>query len=219
MSRRRVKLSREAEALILVQSRRRCCICFALNRDAEIKSGQIAHIDRNAANAAPDNLVFLCLLHHDQYDSRTRQSKGLTKTELLRFRSELRDALERAWREPVRFGAVEVSSRDLFEGRYVRKGEFEFAELQVRRQSSDVVHVAGLALSGTNRECPRSGVLDFQAHLVENKVVFVDDSEHQRYRLELTFLRDAIVAHEESWGGYHGMGVTFEGVYDPAAPV
>ena len=74
---------------VLVASRRRCCICFALSNDAAEKKGQIAHLDRDASNATRENLVFLCLEHHDQYDSRTSQSKGLSIEEVRRYRAQL----------------------------------------------------------------------------------------------------------------------------------
>ena len=49
----------------------------------------MAHIDGDSSNSAIDNLVFLCLEHHDEFDSRTSQSKGLTPGEVARYRSEL----------------------------------------------------------------------------------------------------------------------------------
>jgi hypothetical protein len=77
------------QAQVLLEGRRRCCVCFGLNRDAQLKKGQIAHLDGNRDNNAPKNLVFLCLEHHDEYDSRTSQSKGLTLAEVTHFRKEL----------------------------------------------------------------------------------------------------------------------------------
>lgn len=74
---------------VLVTSRRRCCICFALADDSAEKSWQVAHLDHDASNNSVQNLVFLCLEHHDQYDSRTRQSKGLTVEEVRRYRAQL----------------------------------------------------------------------------------------------------------------------------------
>ena len=74
---------------VLVRSRRRCCICYGLHRDSKPKKGQLAHLDRNPCNNDPDNLAFLCLEHHDEYDSSTSQSKGFTKEELKRYRVEL----------------------------------------------------------------------------------------------------------------------------------
>jgi hypothetical protein len=72
-----------------VASRRRCCVCFGLSNDTREKKGQVAHIDRDASNKARDNLVFLCFDHHDQYDSRTSQSKGLTMEEVSEYRAQL----------------------------------------------------------------------------------------------------------------------------------
>ena len=85
----RKKTSLATEADVLTRSRRRCCICFGLHRDVEIKAGQIAHLDGDRSNSVTDNLAFLCLQHHDQYDSTTSQSKNLTIAEVKRYRAEL----------------------------------------------------------------------------------------------------------------------------------
>jgi len=90
MARRR-STSPQDEVSVLLDARRRCCVCFGLHRKDEPKRGQIAHLDHDASNNAPDNLVFLCLEHHDEYDSRTSQSKGLTRSEIQRFREELKE--------------------------------------------------------------------------------------------------------------------------------
>src|ERR1700730_7138429 len=87
MKRRRVSDSTQAE--VLVKSRRRCCVCFGLSRDDKVKHGQIAHLDQDRTNSSEDNLAFLCLEHHDQFDSKTSQSKNLTRVELERYRAEL----------------------------------------------------------------------------------------------------------------------------------
>lgn len=50
-----------------------------------ISRGQIAHLDQNNENFDEDNLVFLCLEHHDEYDSKTRTSKGLRLEEVKRW--------------------------------------------------------------------------------------------------------------------------------------
>ncbi|WP_145358578.1 hypothetical protein [Alienimonas californiensis] len=50
---------------------------------------QIAHIDRDRSNNAEANLVPLCLDHHDEYDSRTSQSKGLLPSELAIYKRKL----------------------------------------------------------------------------------------------------------------------------------
>jgi hypothetical protein len=66
--------------------KRRCAFCFGLRGDATLKTGQLAHIDRNRANNAESNAAFLWLEHHDGYDIRPSQSKRLTKGELVRYR-------------------------------------------------------------------------------------------------------------------------------------
>ena len=85
----RTRIPPEVVADVLVTSRRRCCICFAVSGDAEEKKGQVAHLDRDASNNSRDNLIFLCLNHHDQYDTRTSQSKGFTVEEVGRYRAQL----------------------------------------------------------------------------------------------------------------------------------
>src|SRR5690242_9327611 len=87
MARKRV--SAPTQANVLVKSRRRCCVCFGLSRDDKEKRGQIAHLDKDPANSSEENLAFLCLEHHDQFDSRTSQSKGLTRAEVETYREEL----------------------------------------------------------------------------------------------------------------------------------
>ena len=97
----RKAVPQETQVEVLAACRRRCAICFGLNRDRGIKPGQIAHLDRDAANPSFDNLVFLCLEHHDQFDSRTSQSKGLTSDEVRRFRKELATAIEHEYHPPT----------------------------------------------------------------------------------------------------------------------
>ncbi|OGP51602.1 MAG: hypothetical protein A2Y79_08850 [Deltaproteobacteria bacterium RBG_13_43_22] len=57
--------------------------------------GQIVHIDQNRENNEPDNLVYLCLRHHDLYDSVSSQSKGLTSGEIRLYRQMLADNMSR----------------------------------------------------------------------------------------------------------------------------
>jgi len=54
-----------------------------------VKQGQVAHIDQDSANNAYANLVFLCLPHHDQYDSTTSQSKNFSSGEVRKYQREL----------------------------------------------------------------------------------------------------------------------------------
>jgi hypothetical protein len=89
----RKKIPDNVVAGVLETSRRRCCICVALRDDVSEKKGQIAPLDRDPSNNVPDNLAFLCLEHHDQYDSRPSQSKGFTPDEVKRYRAALPAAL------------------------------------------------------------------------------------------------------------------------------
>lgn len=74
---------------ILVRSKRRCALCFGLHGDLSIKDGQLAHIDRDPSNSSAENLCFLCLPHHNSYDTRFSQSKGLTEAELRYYKKRL----------------------------------------------------------------------------------------------------------------------------------
>lgn len=93
---KRKQLPPDIQTKVLVDSGRRCCVCFGLNGDLSIKRGQIAHLDHDPNNNSLDNLVFLCLPHHDQYDSRTSQSKGFTIKEVKLYRDELYQRTEQA---------------------------------------------------------------------------------------------------------------------------
>lgn len=88
MQHRKVVLS-DDQASVLTASRRRCAICFGLKGSLKEKAGQIAHLDHDPANSTLENLVFLCLPCHDRYDSKTRQSKGLTQKEVQFYRDRL----------------------------------------------------------------------------------------------------------------------------------
>jgi len=87
----RKKINESNESKVLIESRRRCAICFGLNNDFTIKRGQIAHIDQNSSNSNIENLVFLCLEHHDLYDSKTSQSKNFKPKELKEYKKLLLD--------------------------------------------------------------------------------------------------------------------------------
>lgn len=80
---------RSIEARVLTASKRRCCICYYLHDDESRKKGQIAHLGQNATDSRFENLVWLCLDHHDEYDSTTSQSKNLTVQEVKIYRDRL----------------------------------------------------------------------------------------------------------------------------------
>jgi hypothetical protein len=104
----RKRLPTEIETLILTQSRRRCCVCYALKGDDSEKKGQIAHLDQDPSNNDSNNLAFICFDHHDQYDSQTSQSKNLTISEVKQYKLELIEYFKRE--ADLKQSAVEVTS-------------------------------------------------------------------------------------------------------------
>ena len=98
-------LSPEDEASLLQKCLRRCCLCYALEGDDSQKEGQLAHLDHNRSNGNPDNFVFLCLRHHNSYDSRMSQAKNLTEHEVRRHRQTLYQAVEQG-KVPTKQGAT-----------------------------------------------------------------------------------------------------------------
>ena len=85
-AKRRSSIPKLIETELLAKSLRRCAYCFVLDRDARAKPGQIAHVDRDPSKCELDDLAWLCLDHHDRYDSKPSQSKGYTPDELRRHR-------------------------------------------------------------------------------------------------------------------------------------
>jgi len=85
----RLGISKSVEKDVLTASRRRCCLCVFLSNLDEIRQGQIAHLNRDRADRRFENLVFLCLEHHDEYDTRRSQSKGFSILEVREYRDRL----------------------------------------------------------------------------------------------------------------------------------
>jgi hypothetical protein len=77
----------------LLQCKRRCCLCWYLKHDLTAKKGQIAHADHDRNNNAEPNLVYLCLSHHDWYDSHPSVTRSMTARELGHAQQLLYDAL------------------------------------------------------------------------------------------------------------------------------
>lgn len=157
----------------------------------------------------------MCFEHHDQYDTSTSQSKGLTPREARRFRKELHEVIERAWNQPVAIGEAKIRARGDVSGHYVREGEFSSAELQVSTLLNGNVRVTGMALWGKTRDYgPNFGELDFEAELRDNRAVFSDSSVGgDEYCLELHFEGDRLISTEKYVVGYFGMNASFEGEY------
>ncbi len=74
---KRKALPKDVQTEVLTAAKRRCAICYGLNRDTGIKQGQIAHVDNDPSNPNPENLVFLCLQHHDEFDRYAQPEQGI----------------------------------------------------------------------------------------------------------------------------------------------
>ncbi len=214
----RKAVSAHVQAEVLLKSRRRCCICYGLNRDTAIKQGQIAHLDHDSSNNSEDNLAFLCFDHHDQYDSKTRQSKNLTQLEVSRFRDELVADITAAFSGLVSFGDASTFGADIISGHYIRDGEFESADIKVKRLPDGKYHIDGLALWGKTREYgPNIGDLDFIAELHGNTIEYSwAGSNREPYKAVFKFQDKMLTIFEENWMGMFGMNVCFQGQYHKA---
>ena len=207
--------SERVQTNVLLKSRRRCSICFGLNRDTAIKQGQIAHIDKNPANNEEGNLVFLCFDHHDQYDSTTRQGKNLTSREVKEFRQELLIAIDAAFGNKVLFGEAKTKGAGDVSGHYIRDGEFDSAEVKVNRLRDGRYHVEGFALWGKTRKYgPNIGELSFVGDLMEDTIKYESDYPDQEpYRAHFTFKNGELLVSENDSIGQFGLNVYFEGRY------
>ena len=114
------------ETEVLVASRRRCCLCFGLKSDLGEKRGQLAHLDHDRDNNTEGNLAYLCLEHHDRYDSRTSQSKNYTIGEVKRYRKELYTAVLK----PIPFSVPRKSpQKDPYADRIEQDGKDALVEV------------------------------------------------------------------------------------------
>jgi hypothetical protein len=69
MAKKRAKIPDEILEKVLLDSRRRCCICFE-GGETEVREGVVAHIvPADTKPTDTDNLVFLCLKHHALLDA------------------------------------------------------------------------------------------------------------------------------------------------------
>jgi len=77
------------QADVVIKSKRRCALCVGLNGDTSERPGQIAHLNGDHSDSRFENLVWLCLEHHDKFDSTTSQTKNYTQIEVRNHRDKL----------------------------------------------------------------------------------------------------------------------------------
>jgi hypothetical protein len=80
---------RSVETDVLIASRRRCCLCVYLQDRDDVRNGQIAHLNHNPSDSRFENLVWLCLEHHNDFDTKISQAKGFTLDEVRKYRDRL----------------------------------------------------------------------------------------------------------------------------------
>lgn len=176
-------------------------------------------MDGNASNNSLDNLAWLCLDHHDELDTTTSQSKGLTPPEVRQYRKELHEHVEEFWNQESISEEIGTTPGDDISGRYVREDEFEQAELNVRLLSGNRVQVEGYAIWGTDRPFgPNIGDLDFESTVDSSTTIHRDRVSGEDYELELKFGEGKIEAQEQDAPGRFGLNVSFEGEYRRVGP-
>ncbi|WP_145278825.1 hypothetical protein [Pseudomonas sp. URMO17WK12:I11] len=77
------------QADVVIKSRRRCALCVFLDGNDSERPGQIAHLNGDHSDNRFENLAWLCLEHHDKFDSKTSQTKNYTKIEVRNYRDRL----------------------------------------------------------------------------------------------------------------------------------
>lgn len=85
----RKKIPSTIQADVVIKSRRRCALCVGIDGNSGECSGQIAHLNGNNTDNRFENLVWLCLNHHDRFDSTTSQTKNYTPIEVRIYRDKL----------------------------------------------------------------------------------------------------------------------------------
>lgn len=208
---------------VLLKSRRRCCICFGLNRDTSLKLGQIAHLDRDSSNASVGNLAFLCLEHHDEYDSATSQRKGLSKKEVEAFRDELHSSVFNSFQQKVKFGFVELPPEDPYAGRWIRVGsgdnssEINIISLPENVEGNAQYFISGFAIRrGLKPEATNIGNLEELGEMYEDGIIEVSCRHVEGHTAYLRFVDDLLLVTEEGDSTVYGFGVTLEGTYKRA---
>lgn len=66
-----------------------------MNHDYTVKKGQIAHLDHDSSNSVYENLAWMCLPHHDEYDCKSCQTKNYSEYEVKKYRQALYEEVHR----------------------------------------------------------------------------------------------------------------------------
>lgn len=77
------------QADVVIKSIRRCALCVFIDGNVSERPGQIAHLNGDHSDNRFENLAWLCLEHHDKFDSTTSQTKNYTQLEVRSYRDRL----------------------------------------------------------------------------------------------------------------------------------
>lgn len=216
----RKPLPKDIETAVLVQARRRCAICFGLDRDTRLKSGQIAHLDKDNTNHSEGNLAFLCFEHHDEFDSRSSQRKNFAVGEVKRFRSELHGNINKAFIQQVHFGEISTPPVDPYAGSYIRVGansaELTLTPIPDSYEGNAQYYASGVALYGEDRPYgPNMGIIAFVGQLQEPASIVYERGESEKTSVTTLIFAKAGELHvtEDVWLAEYGAGVSFNGSY------
>lgn len=220
----RRSIPKATKTAVLLKSRRRCCICFGLNRDLGLKPGQIAHLNQRNDDPNEDNLAYLCLEHHDEYDSRTSQRKGLVEAEVRAYRDELYARLAEVLSLPVHFGELRIPPQDPHAGVWIRVGsgtdtaELSLTPIADSPEGDARYAITGEALWGSHREYgPNIGETAFVGALRNGVIeVFEPRRGDEIHMIRLTFDGGVLSVDEDNELGLYGMNVSFRGTYERA---
>jgi hypothetical protein len=93
--RRRVDQEVAADVRFAVDDR--CCMCEPVSGafPPRVRNGQLHHLDENPSNNGPDNLVWLCLEHHEEAGKVGKASRRLSAGTIRRYRSLLQKKVTR----------------------------------------------------------------------------------------------------------------------------
>lgn len=177
----RKKIPDDIQKEVLVSSRRRCCICYGLNRDIAIKKGQIAHLDGDNENFKLDNLAFLCFDHHDEYDGKTSQSKNFTIKEVKEYRTELYEYV---------LSAIDTTKKIDYSD--IKKSEIKTLIIEILEDNNGSINSLSLLTSKTG--ISRTELEKQLFELNEQKVIRVDRPRGKREKtFSLTSSNENIV--------------------------
>jgi len=90
---KRRKINQDAVATLQFRADLRCCLCqYVGDLPPRPQSGQIHHIDGDPSNSAIENLVWLCLEHHEEVGKIGHSSRRIHAKTIIRFVTSWRDA-------------------------------------------------------------------------------------------------------------------------------